>query len=711
MSRSHLAPCCLALIVALISGTPPLAADPPALESLFPQRMALSTQGDRLARTHLPPEVVAACRGDLSDLRLLDSRGQEVPYIIDSGAALESVIAKRATVALTLESVERSPRLRRESYLLRRTDETEDEGQEELGLLERKQEQEQGQEHQSSLPSPPGGHWDLVLTVRNREFVRKIRVETEAGEVLASGSLFRLANPLRQRLRIALTAFDSPTLRVHIEGRGKGYLEPIFKLESSADIVDARSNEFSLTVLSTRTVEQHTIVELDRPPGLIPDRLRLSTSTAAFSRPFEVWDEGAGARAQPLAQQALFRLPSQDTIEETELTLRRARGDRLRVVIENGDSPPLVGLAFTAILRQPAILFVLPAQPAGSATATLYYGGGRAHRPRYDVAALLPALPASELRGELAQQMYDPANLATVQWSAAEPNPRFDPSPALAFAMRAGRQLDPTRFTHQRPLTAHASPDGLIRHQLGVDTLALARADQGDIRIVDAESRQWPYLIEHEMGFETLVLPVEEHEIEGSESIYTLTLPASPMVIDEIVIDPPVSFFERTFRLEGGDPNDSGNWLGLASGPLRRRQGDRRKVHIPTNGGLVTALRLVVQDNQDGPLDLGSVELRHAATELFFTAPAGDYTLLVGNPEAEAPRYELAAVRNVVLAVDAVEATTGPLGENPSYSTLVGISTRKGLQQVALWGVLGLAVVVLGWFTFRLTGQQTESGG
>ncbi len=699
MSRFYASALCSALLLILASGPPLAAADPPALESLFPQRMALRAEGGRLARSYLPRQVVAACRGDLSDLRLLDGRGREVAYIIDSGGPLESMIGKRVTVELTIQSVERSrrepenaPAFWQESYLL---DLDPDEG---------------------SLPSPAGRAWDLVLTVGDtagdREFVRTIRLESEAGEELASGSLFRLTNPLRERLRIPLPPFVSPILRVHIEGEDGSYLEPTFELESSIDIASQGSNEFDLELLSTRTSEGQTTVELDRPQGLIPDRLRVTTSTPAFSRTFEVWDEGPGSAAQPLAEQPLFRLRSQRLIEETELHLRPARGDRLRVVIDDGDSPPLEGLALTAVLRRPAILFVLPADPEGEATATLYFGGGRAHRPRYDVAALLPVLPTSDLPGTLvgrmADQMYDPAKLAKVSFEAAEPNPRFDPTPALSFAMHAGRQLDAASFTHRRQLTAPTSADGLVRHQLAIDTIARARPDLGDIRIVDAESRQWPYLIERGTHFKTLKLQIEEHELEESKSIYTLTLPASPMVVDEIVIDPPASFFERTFELEGSDPEDPGSWLRLADGPLRRRQGDRRKVHIPAAGRRVASLRLTIEDNDNAPLDLGTVELRYAATELFFAAPAGDYTLLVGDPQAEAPHYELEAVRAVVLAVGAIEATAGPLGENPAYSTLARLSTTRGLQQAALWSVLALAVLILGWFTFRLSQGQTS---
>lgn len=59
-----------------------------------------------------------------------------------------------------------------------------------------------------------------------------------------------------------------------------------------------------------------------------------------------------------------------------------------------------------------------------------------------------------------------------------------------------------------------------------------------------------------------------------------------------------------------------------------------------------------------------------------------------------------------VLAVDAATATSGPLGKNPDYSATARFKSDSGLQQLVLWLVLVLAVVVLGWFSFRLTRRE-----
>ena len=50
----------------------------PDLRSLFPYQAELHAGSGRLSRLELPPEVIAECRGDLSDLRVFDAAGRNV---------------------------------------------------------------------------------------------------------------------------------------------------------------------------------------------------------------------------------------------------------------------------------------------------------------------------------------------------------------------------------------------------------------------------------------------------------------------------------------------------------------------------------------------------------------------------------------------------------------------------------------------------------
>ena len=184
-------------------------------------------------------------------------------------------------------------------------------------------------------------------------------------------------------------------------------------------------------------------------------------------------------------------------------------------MIENGSSPPLADLAFVALLPRPALLFALPSAPGAgadaragttAATATLRFGGGRAFRPRYDVASLPPRLPAVGESAQVAETLYDVARLPAATLGAIVANPAYDPQPALAWAQRAGAALDPRLWSHRRGLEARPSPEGLSRLRLGVADLGVARPDLADLRILDGEHRQWAYLLERGAAHETLAL-------------------------------------------------------------------------------------------------------------------------------------------------------------------------------------------------------------
>jgi hypothetical protein len=92
--------------------------------------------------------------------------------------------------------------------------------------------------------------------------------------------------------------------------------------------------------------------------------------------------------------------------------------------------------------------------------------------------------------------------------------------------------------------------------------------------------------------------------------------------------------------------------------------------------------------------------------ELLLVAPAGQYTLLLGDPNVAAPRYELERVRDAILSVSSGSASRGTLSTNPDYSVRARLSqgerVEDALPTVILWIVLILAVAFLAVVTLRL---------
>ena len=120
----------------------------------------------------------------------------------------------------------------------------------------------------------------------------------------------------------------------------------------------------------------------------------------------------------------------------------------------------------------------------------------------------------------------------------------------------------------------------------------------------------------------------------------------------------------------------------------------------------VESLRLVIEDGDDAPLEFHSVRVRVLLPALYLAAPEGQYSLLLGAPDEEAPRYELERVRDVVLAVRAVPIEAGSLEENEELSLRARLKGRGYRQTVLLWSVLIFAVIVLAFLTLRMARRE-----
>lgn len=108
----------------------------------------------------------------------------------------------------------------------------------------------------------------------------------------------------------------------------------------------------------------------------------------------------------------------------------------------------------------------------------------------------------------------------------------------------------------------------------------------------------------------------------------------------------------------------------------------------------------MIEDQDDAPLVLDNVQAEHVRQTIYVAAEAGSYVLLAGNAQLQAPSYELQAARETVLAVSANDAKPSALTKNPEYRVSLS-GSEQGLH-CALWGIIALAVLVLGGLTLRL---------
>lgn len=673
----------LSLVVVLLPAV--VLADSQELGTLFPLRAQIGAAEPGLCRLELPEEVIGACRADLADLRIFGHDGREIPYIVDNpepsghatgvsyGASPEIIDAGRSHVV-------RDDRVSvfRESYVL------------ELPVLP------------ADIPA-----WDLVLSVGKREFVSRfdltaIDAEGRRTPIVQGGSVFRLPAAGAEKLRFSIPIRGAETLELAIESQDAGFLEPGFSVEATRFLPVFGTSRAALEILEKRDLEAVTEVVVGRPHGLVPRRLVIATSTDTFHRRVTVWDEGPGADPEPLGTGVVLRVASVSPVEILEIVLRPPRGDRLRLVVENQDSPGLEQMAVSALMPRPVLVFSLPDGPP---SATLYFGGGRAHRPHYDLAALDPQsrMPA---HGESADQVLavlDPSRSRPATLAAVERNPGYDPAPVLAFAIHPGAELDIRPYSHRRLLEIAPSSEGLARLPLDPADLAVLRPDLADLRIVDGDGRQWAYLKQNDARAVFTTLRLGEHGTDNRVSHYALELPDGSLDVNRLILELEAPYFDREFTLHGRI-EDGGDRV-LARGRLARRAGDPRPLIVNVPACRVSGLKLEIEDGDDAPLVFHRVEARTLAPDLYIAAEAGSFNLLLGFPEAETPVYELERVRSTILAVPASVVATDELEANPAFNASSRIH-GSALQKLILWAALGLAVIVLVALTLRAARQE-----
>lgn len=287
---------------------------------------------------------------------------------------------------------------------------------------------------------------------------------------------------------------------------------------------------------------------------------------------------------------------------------------------------------------------------------------------------------------------------------------RADDPGAEPIPVQPAAEIDPAPFTQALRLTVPASPSGVTRVLLGPAVLAAARADLGDVRVIDASRRQWPYVVRREGKREAIALAVSVTRPERGRSRHRLALEVGPAPIDALALRVDRAFYDRPYRLlaELADAPAPRAPVTLTAGRLARAAGAPEVAVIGFEPSRVAELALVIEDGDEAPLPITSAEAALWLPELRLVAPPGAYTLLTGDRRAAPPRYEIARLRDRVLSADAPLAELGPLGPSPLHRPPA--PPDEGLPKSALWAVMALAIAALGWLALRLSRQEEAKG-
>jgi len=696
----------LPALLGLALAAPPLAAEPMSTRE-FAKQADLDASGDGLMMLVLPAEVMAETRPDLADVRITDRAGREVPFFVQANRPARPRFAPLPATVRDVERTEDTPEgtlpFVRERYVLASLAETLRAAQPARGgALAGFASSASG--WLSVASSPSDARWELVLRTDTPRFVRSARVEVlgpdGASELVAHAPLFRVDGA--ERLRIPLPPHDGD-LAVTLEGREGSFVGASFRFEPTQDAAEEAPAVVALQALAQESEGGTTRLRVARPLGLVPGVLRIASDAPAFARKVRILDARAGAAPVPIGAGTIARIEGVPGAEVLEVWLHAPpQGEELVAEIADLDSPPLGDLHVSALVRQPALVFPLADHGDAEPDGTLHFGSAQALRPLYDLASLAELFPDVNDR-ERWLASIDPGAL---MMRTLRDNPDFAPSPTLEFAMRPGAAIDLRAFAFRRTLVVPSSQNGLSRYRLEPEDVGAARADLADVRVTDANGRQWPLLLAADAAREWRNARISVSVSEKRASHYTLDLPAPGVRVQAIELETSTPFFHRGFRLttRGADRERE-----LARGALVRGPGQELPVRIALDGERVDDLALEIENGDDAPLEFERASVQIVLPEVFVAAPAGEYALLLGNPESQAPEYELERVRGLVLAVPSAPLQAGPLGANPAYSPARALAAGVRGKTLAVWLVLGVAVAVVAGLTLRAARSEAPS--
>lgn len=418
-------------------------------------------------------------------------------------------------------------------------------------------------------------------------------------------------------------------MRIELRGQG-GYLNPKFIWHEQTTTTPPPGISIPLQVLETHHDAGHTLVTLARPAGVVPDALSFVTQTTSFERSVRVRDARVDTMLGELGSGQIAR--GAGLLDDAlTLAIARATGTRLQIDISDGDSGALQDLRVAASVERPTLIFDAPAGSTDAPVLMLRYGGARTRAPDYDVAALAAAASNSTAPAKLGK-------LELARLGTATRNPSFEPARPLAEIFPAGATLDTRPYAFRRRFSVHSGHADLARIELERADLATMRSDFADLRVVDANGLQRPFLFSGADTRKEIYAEIAEPVREGENSVYTITPPMAPITVESLTLDTSAAQFERSYELLAVDPQSRATQL--TSGRISRKLGaPSEPLRFDLGPTLLSRLELHVVDADDAALRFEHAKLVTRLPTLYVIAPPGEYALMFGRPDATPARY------------------------------------------------------------------------
>jgi hypothetical protein len=408
---------------------------------------------------------------------------------------------------------------------------------------------------------------------------------------------------------------------------------------------------------------------------------------------FEARLVGSQISPLPLGKATLRRVVRDElTASSLRIPINAPVEAQLDLVIDDGNNPPSDVRAVTAVFAElPWIYF----ESTGDSIVARY-GAPSLQAPKYDLEAV---------RATIALDSTPNATWGEARMRSPEENT----SRAVPALPTVGSVLDVARFQYLRPIPPGAA--GLVTVLLDAPALAHSKGvGFADVRVVNAEGRQVPYLVERaseplslDLTIEPLATRPATLQSNRTTSVYRVRLPLEGLPPSRLVLSSSARVFTRQVT------------VGIERPPDRRNRDPRFETLATSNWAhsdqespapaLTMELRrldvqdvlVTIEEGDNSPLPLDSARLLLPAYRLrLFRERDAALQLAYGRDDLSPPEYDLALLAPQLLGVAATEVVPGAEQAAGPSSPTVLMSPRL------FWGVLVVAVLVLLGLVVRL---------
>jgi hypothetical protein len=605
----------------------------------------------------------------LSDLRLFDSGGQEVPYLLVSNPPEQPVWRTAPTLAVA--PVE-TPTVKTSGFEI-------DLGQ--ALVIDRVR--------VDGLAAP---------------FLKRVRLEGSGDRarwtlLVDEGTIFDLPEERLVQTELAFTPGPYRYVRVTFDDSRSGRLSrPQFSSAREVRSLMASSPLTTPLAFERRPSEPgRSQFRVRLPSARLPIvALDIDIGGTHVLREAAVYEPrlvGGQVVPNPLGRSILKRVVRDDiTASSLRIPIDAPAEPQLDLVIEDGNNPPSDIRSITAVFGElPWIYFESPAD-----TVIARYGNLSLKAPRYDLEAVRATVSVEMTR----DATWGEARLRVEQENAGSP------APALPTI---GSALDPSLFRYVRPIPSGAA--GLVTVPLDASVLAHSRSTNfADVRVLDAASRQVPYLVERAsepLSLDLTIEPVTTRPAwlpsDRRASVYRVRMPLERLPGARLVLTTSARVFTRNVS------------VGVEQRPDRRRRdpwfetlvrsdwshADQESpapaLTMPLLQVDTRELFVTVEDGDNSPLPLASARVLLPAYRLrLFRERDAALRLAYGRNDLAQPQYDIELIAQQLTGAAATEVVAGPEQTAAPSAALALISPRL------FWGVLIVAVLVLITLVVRL---------